>query len=109
MYKPLFNTVLVEIDDEEAKWGNGNDDSMLGKSYRQGKVISKGMMIPTADYLIDKLNPSDITKWLEVWNDIGGKQIMWNEGTEAGTIHEHDGKQYAFIYWFDIRGIKDES
>lgn len=105
MYEPLFNTVLVEIDDSEAKWGTGNDDSTLGKSYRFGTVVTFGQFLPTADYPVWKGIPSD-KALIVIISELEGKQIMWNEGVEAGTVHEHDGKQYAFIYWWDIRGGK---
>lgn len=104
MYTPAFNSVLVEIDDAEAKWGNGNDDSMLGKNYRFGKVVKYGSFINTADY------PNTV-EILQDDNDFFpevGASIMWNEGVEAGTIFEDDGKQYGFIYWWDIRGVKSE-
>lgn len=100
MYKPRFNSVLVEIDDQDAKWGTGNDDSMLGKSYSKGKVISAGDLLPTQANPTTGLTQKDIT-------DLFGQDIMWNEGTEAGTLFEEDGKLYGFIYWWDIRGIKN--
>lgn len=101
-YKPLFNTLLVEIDDSEAKWGTGNDDSMLGKSYRYGTVVADQhpIFFATKDY---PLSPQDVNA---ITSPLGGRKVMWNEGVEAGTIHEHEGKQYAFIYWFDIRGVE---
>lgn len=104
MFKPFLNTILVEIADEDAKWGTGNDDSMLGRSYREGTVVDIGLFIATADYptLLDGL-----TEIIEELRVLIGKQIMWNEGVEAGTVFESDGKQYAFIYWWDIRGVKD--
>lgn len=96
MYQPGFNSVLVEIDTEDDKWGRGNDDSMLGKSYSKGTLKDFAVVIPTNDY------PEAIgvpEEWV-------GKQIMWNEGTEAGTLFEEDGKLYGFIYWWDIRACK---
>lgn len=98
MYEPKFNSVLVEIDDADAAWGNGNDESMLGKSYRQGTVVKTGGVVFTASY------PQPLT--MADMAALTGKQIMWNEGVEAGTVFEHDGKQYGFIYWWDIRGVK---
>lgn len=98
MYKPKFNSVLVEIDDADAKWGNGNDDSMLGKSYSKGKVIETGQYMPTSDY--PQITHVDQFKFTD-------KDIMWNEGVEAGTLFEEDGKLYGFIYWWDIRGVKE--
>lgn len=100
MYEPKFNSVLVEIDDADAAWGNGNDESMLGKSYRYGTFVTAGELFATKDYQLEAEEIADILRPLE------GKQIMWNEGVEAGTVFEHDGKQYGFIYWWDIRGVK---
>lgn len=105
MFKPKFNKVLVEINDEDAKWGSGNDGSMLGASYREGKLIDVGEFVQTADYpLEDKL----IIRVREEIDHLVGKTVMWHEGTEAGTIFEEAGKKYALIYWFDIIGEKDE-
>lgn len=95
MYKPSFNTILVELKAEE--WGGGNDDSMLGKSYREGVVVDVGQYYPTADY---QEPPQNI-------GQLRHKHIMFNEGVEAGTVHEEDGKVYGFIYWWDIRGVKE--
>lgn len=99
MYKPKFNSLLVEIDDKDAKWGKGNDDSMLGASYREGKLMHIGHIFPTKDY------PSIASA--ESLKASVGRAIMWNEGVEAGTVFEHEGKQYAFIYWWDVRGVKE--
>jgi len=99
MFKPKFNKVLVEIDDKEAKWGDGNDESMLGASYREGIMLRLGPLLPTKDY-------PDIPPLNEL--DHVGEPIMWHEGTEAGTVFEEDGKKYGLIYWWDIIGVKDE-
>lgn len=113
MYNPKFNSVLVEIDDKDAEWGGENNSEMLGKSYSKGKVISIGLLIPTQAYPFESLSDThydcvasfDVAFLNEVETCIG-QDIMWNEGTEAGTTFEHDGKLYGFIYWFDIRGVK---
>lgn len=99
MYEPVFNSVLVQIDDKDAKWGSGNDESMLGKSYSKGTVIRIGEFINTKEHplITDVINK-------EV-NQLKGKQIMWNEGVEAGTLFEFDGKQFGFIYWWDVRAV----
>lgn len=97
MYDPLFNSVLVEIDDKDANWGSGNDDSMLGKSYRLGTVVQVGDAVPIATYP-QTPTMADVEKFK-------GQQIMWNEGAEAGTTFDHDGKLYGFIYWWDVRGV----
>lgn len=101
MYKPKFNQVLVEIDLSDAKWGNSND-SMLGESYSKGKLIGTSEYFSTADYPV---GTSQIVPKLE---EMLGKQIMWNEGHEAGKTFEHDGKLYALINWWDIVAVKDE-
>lgn len=100
MYKPSFNTILVELQADE--WGGGNDDSMLGKSYREGVVVSgqKTPFFATKDYPI---SPEEI---IPLINELEGKHIMFNEGVEAGTVHEEDGKLYGFIYWWDVRGVR---
>jgi hypothetical protein len=101
MYEPVFNSVLVQIDDKDAQWGTGNDESMLGKSYSKGKVIRVAGLIseqthPLSDSAIDRLK--------ERLEQFKGKQIMWNEGAEAGTTFEFDGKLFGMIYWWDVRG-----
>lgn len=102
MYEPVFNSVLVQIDDKDADWGGGNDDSMLGKSFSKGKIIRVGTVQSYKDTLLtdisQKASQSDLDK-------LAGKSIMWNEGVEAGTTFEFDGKLFGFIYWWDIRGV----
>lgn len=95
MYDPLFNSVLVEIDDKDAEWGSGNDESMLGKSYSKGTVVKIADILPNQQYPV--LPTKTVAK--------PGDKIMWNEGAEAGTTFEHEGKLYGMIYWFDIRGV----
>lgn len=95
MYEPIFNSVLVQIDDKDAEWGSGNDESMLGKSFSKGKVIRIGDIFATKDY------PSPPS-----YDSLEGKDIIWNEGAEAGTVFEFDGKQFGLIYWYDIRGVQ---
>lgn len=107
MYKPQVNTVLVEIPVE--KWGRGNEEGILGKSYREGKIVDSGFITTTREY--PNLNTDDL---IDIIADfIPGAEIFWNEGVEAGTIWdgERDAsgeiiKLYAFIYWWDIRGVK---
>lgn len=101
MYEPVFNSVLVEIDDKDAEWGSGNDESMLGKSFSKGTVILVAAAVPTAAYP-EPPTMADIAKFK-------GRKIIWNEGTEAGTTFEFDGKLFGMIYWFDIRGVKVEA
>lgn len=100
MYEPIFNSILVEIDDADAVWSSGNDDSMLGKSFTKGKVIRVGKPLETSQY-------PDIDDWLiKCVDDLVGKNIIWNEGAEAGTTFNFDGKSFGFIYWYDVRGVK---
>lgn len=100
MYEPIFNSVLVEIDDADAKYGSGNDESMMGKSFSKGKVIRVGDCLETQQYPdVDDSVLDDIRK-------LAGKQVMWNEGAEAGTTFEFDGKLFGFVYWYDIRSVK---
>jgi hypothetical protein len=99
MYEPVFNSVLVEIDDKDAQWGSGNDESMMGKAYRMGKIIRIADVISNEEHPIDDAVAKDLNK-------LKGKQVMWNEGVEAGTTFEFDGKLFGMIYWWDIRGVK---
>lgn len=105
MYKPLFNQVLVEVDTESDKWGTGNDDSMLGKDYREGTVIEIGDVVPTADYPevpVDRVPVVHTTL-----PKLVGKQVMWNQGHESGKTFEHEGKMYALVFWWDLVGVKE--
>lgn len=102
MYLPTNNKVLVEIDVTEDKWGTGNDDSMLGKDYREGWVRHIGMVFTTKDYPIASGQIAEMLKPLE------GRKVMWNQGHEAGTIFEDGNRKYALIYWYDIIGIEGE-
>lgn len=107
MYKPLFNTVLVEIDDKESKWGKGNDDSLGGEVFREGKVIETPDGLTRTDNY-PWASADEAAEWAQKVADLKGKTVMWNEGHEAGTVFEEDGKKYALLYWFDLRGVKDE-
>lgn len=102
MYEPVFNSVLVEIDDKDAEWGSGNDESMLGKSYSKGKIIRVGNLVAKADYPLNEETHAELKSQL---NNSVGRKILWNEGSEAGTTFEFDGKLFGMIYWFDIRGV----
>lgn len=106
MYKPTFNTILVEIVVD--KWAPGNDDSMLGRSYREGRIVADQVikLLPTKDY---PLNDNEKEIVADEYESFIGKDIMWNEGTEAGTTFEEDGKLYGFIYWWDVRGLKTDA
>lgn len=104
MYEPLFNTVLVEIADPDSKW-TSSDDSMTGKAFSKGKVIRFGALSSTDKYLLDDVELEDLNKTL---TKLTGRSVMWNEGHEAGTVFEFDGKQFGLIYWWDLRAVKVE-
>jgi len=106
MYQPKFNSVLVEIDDTDAAWGGGNDESMMGKSFHKGKVVNIGFLVPTQAYPFDDLSKGHLALLGQIEVCLG-KDIIWNEGAEAGTTFEEDGKLYGFIYWYDIRACKE--
>jgi hypothetical protein len=101
MFKPLFNKVLVELDDKDAKWGKGSDDNIGGEVYREGKLTEVGTIFSTNDH------PIMVGEMTKILKDLVGKAIMWHEGHEAGTVFEEDGKKYALIFWWDIAGVKD--
>ena len=105
MYKPKFNSVLVEIDNSDEKWTK-TDDNMLGRSYSRGKVVSIGLILPTNDYPLIE-SDADRSLFIDTVMKSNGKEVIWNEGAESGTMFEEDGKLYGFIYWWDIRGVKD--
>lgn len=98
MYRPLFNQVLVEVDTESDKWGTGNDDSMLGKDYREGIAVSYGPCHATNEH--PEVNP------LGTLDDCISRRVMWNQGHEAGKTFEHEGKLYAFVYWWDLVAVE---
>lgn len=104
MYEPAFNSVLVEINDEDAKYGSGNDESMLGKSYSKGTFISMGLVMTTQAYPMSTEQESGVA---DVIGEFEGKSIIWNEGAEAGTTFDVGEKKYGFIYWYDIRGVAE--
>lgn len=104
MYKPKFNKVLVEINDKDAKWGGQSEDNLGGVVYREGIVVEAGTIMPTADYPFVTVNHNSTMQ--EDIDAYAGKQVMWNEGHEAGTVFEEDGKKYALIYWWDIIGVR---
>ena len=103
MYKPKFNHVLVEINDKDAKWGAGDDGNIGGVVYREGKLLEVGHFIVTHDHPMDWETLVDIEADVQA---MVGKPIMWNEGHEAGTVHEENGKKYALIFWWDIVACK---
>jgi hypothetical protein len=102
MYKPAFHQVLVRLDTESDKWGTGNDDSMLGRSYNKGHVEAVGIVFTTDQV---PMASNNIKVMLE---DFEGKDILFNEGSEAGkTFEDEKGKLYALIDWWNIVGVKD--
>lgn len=101
-YRPLFNKVLVEIDDKDAQWGKSSDGNIGGEVYREGKMLDYGGVVATSDYPVSS---EHISRILDTYL---GSDIMWHEGHEAGTVFEEDGKKYALIYWFDICGVRDD-
>lgn len=99
MYEPILNHVLVEIDDREAKWGgDDSSDSPLGKSYKKGTLRKLGDFFVTKDY---PFLPN-----ISMLSSIVNRPIMWHAGHEGESIFEHEGKKYAFIFWWDIVGVK---
>lgn len=102
MFKPMFNKVLVEIDDKESTWGKSSDGNIGGVVYREGKLLEIGILIDTQEYgiLVEEMGNE--------LSELVGKNIMWHEGHEAGTVFEENGKKYALIYWFDIIGVRDD-
>lgn len=104
MYSPKFNSVLVEIDDKDGEWGGENSEAMLGKSYSKGTVVSVAIIIPVDKHPMTEAGADEIAKDI---HKLISKQIMWNEGAEAGTTFEDGGKLYGMIYWWDVRGAKD--
>jgi hypothetical protein len=103
MYKPLFNTVLVEISDQDAKWGSGTNENIGGEAYREGTLIEVGGILMTAEYPNSDDAIEEIDNRLKLFV---GKTLIWNEGHEAGTVFEEAGKKYALLYWWDLRGVK---
>lgn len=103
MYKPLFNKVLVEIDDKDAKWGT-NEENLGGVVYREGVFMDIGLLIDTNDYPVGAHAIENQLKYFELFKD---KHIMWHEGHEAGTVFEDNGKKYALIFWWDVIGVKE--
>lgn len=106
MYKPKFNHVLVEIDDKGAEWGKSSDGNIGGEVWREGTVLELGELVPHKDYPLNTVEAFDLL--VKHIRELKGKQIMWNEGHEAGTVFEENGKKYCLIYWWDIIGVKDE-
>lgn len=102
MFKPTFNHVLVEIDDKDAEWGKSSDGNIGGEVWREGKVLDWGEVYETPDHSV----PNE--ELVAILEPLNGKHIMWNEGHEAGTVFEENGKKYCLIYWWDIIGVKDE-
>lgn len=101
MYKPLFNQVLVEIDDSDAKWGKGNDDSFGGETFREGQLREFGTLLYTKDY-------PEVEGVVELLEELIGKRVLWNEGHEAGKVFEHDDKKYALVYWWELVAVDGE-
>lgn len=99
MYKPLFNKVLVEIKVDE--WGR-DDQGIAGEVYREGKVIETGVFVETNDYPWH--SPETLMDELQ---SLEGKEVMWHEGHEAGTVFEENDKKYALVFWWDLIGVKD--
>jgi hypothetical protein len=109
MYEPVLNHVLVQIDDREAAWGGDQSaDGPMGKSYNKGKLISIGDMFPFGDTARLDIEDLDAIQKIILKGYIG-RPVMWHKGHEGESIFEHEGKQYAFIFWWDIVGVKPQT
>lgn len=102
MQKPKFNHVLVQIDDKDSAWGKGNDESLGGSVYSEGTLVEVAKTFFNTEHT--PVGDVDFDEIKEELGKLKGTKIKWNEGHEAGTVFEHDGKQYALIYWFDVIG-----
>jgi hypothetical protein len=108
MYEPVLNHVLVEIDDREAAWGGDQSaDGPMGKSYNKGKLISVGDIFAFGDTA--RLDTDMLIEVMGALQTFVGRPIMWHKGHEGESIFEHEGKQYAFIFWWDIVGVKPQT
>jgi hypothetical protein len=107
VFKPLFNTVLVEIKEDKWARASGNDDNIGGEVFREGKVISFGSLAPDSDHPVYLVNGL-AQQLCDDLDRLAEKTVIWNEGHEAGTVFEEDGKKYALLYWWDLRGVKDD-
>lgn len=107
MYAPLFNHVLVEVDDTEAAWGGARDESagLLGASFNKGKLVDYGLIFPYGD-------SSRLGDGIEYIGDqikiLKDKPVMWHKGHEGDSVFEHDGKKYALLFWWDLVGVGDD-
>ena len=104
MFSPKFNSVLVEIDNKDGEWGGSGDDTVLGKSFHKGKLIKIGERLTTQ---ANPISEQDSVRIAEMLSDTKGKTIIWNEGDEAGTTFEYEGKLYGFVYYWNIRGVRE--
>lgn len=101
MYLPTNNHVLIEIDTEDAKWGTGNDDSMLGADYNKGRVVQIGHVFTTQEYPMATANMATYVAQYE------NKDVLYNKGAEAGKTFEDDGKLYGLVEWWHIVGVAE--
>jgi co-chaperonin GroES (HSP10) len=106
LYEPLFNTVVVEIDDKEAAWGGSKDESagLLGQSYNKGTLIAiAAELFPFGD--TSRVLKDGLEQIGDRLQSMVGQKILWNKGHEGDNIFEQDGKKYAIMFWWDILGV----
>lgn len=103
--KPLNNHALVEIQREYTEVVRYNKDEVL----QRGTVINVnfsnyhitgmgGMRILESDAEYKALTAE--------LDSLVGCTVMWSEGTEAGTIFKHEGKEYALIPFWRLIGFE---
>lgn len=106
LYEPLFNTVVVEIDDKEAAWGGSKDESagLLGQSYNKGTLLAVAAeLFPFGD--TSQLLEAGLHQIGDRLQSMVGQKVLWNKGHEGDNIFDRDGKKYAIIFWWDILGV----
>lgn len=102
MIKPLNNSCLVEIiDDNEGLYAGNNDENV-----QKGVLLEGGLnrYHLTASTGFDLGGTEDIS---ELMDHLQGKTVYWQEYADVGSKFEQDGKKYALVPWYRLIGYDE--
>jgi hypothetical protein len=108
MYEPVFNAVVVQIDDKEAAWGGDkSDDGPFGSSYNKGKIVAVADdFFPFGDTAHLSVDHVDKMRDRVAHILMTGRPVMWHKGHEGESIFDFNGEKFAMIFWWDLVGVK---
>lgn len=103
--KPLLNNALIEVMRKDDLVARADEN----ESLRFGRLIDvsvSGIHLTASSGF--ELRPDMYAETYEVYNNLKGKIVRWEEFAEGGQTFKEDGKTYALIPWWRIIGYEDD-